>query len=129
MSQPSGLVNMARAVAGALPFVSRGSTLPARTELRAWMTAVTLYLRGERASAPTLDEAHSRFAHWLANEGARRHGAEPLFIHLCEVHAELHAFGRQLCQASAQPAPGELGQLHQRGEVVLATLRQLARNV
>ena len=31
MSQPSGLVNMARAVAGALPFVSRGSTLPART--------------------------------------------------------------------------------------------------
>lgn len=86
-------------------------------------------LRGERASAPTLDEAHSRFAHWLANEGARRHGAEPLFIHLCEVHAELHAFGRQLCQASAQPAPGELGQLHQRGEVVLATLRQLARNV
>ena len=31
MSQPNGLVNMARAVAGALPFVSRGSTLPART--------------------------------------------------------------------------------------------------
>jgi diguanylate cyclase (GGDEF)-like protein/PAS domain S-box-containing protein len=114
-----------------LPALNRDDLplLFARTELRAWMTAVTLYLRGERASAPTLDEAHSRFAHWLANEGARRHGAEPLFIHLCEVHAELHAFGRQLCQASAQPAPGELGQLHQRGEVVLATLRQLARNV
>ena len=31
MSQPNGLLNMARAVAGALPFVSRGSTLPART--------------------------------------------------------------------------------------------------
>ncbi|MGB8405394.1 MAG: MaoC/PaaZ C-terminal domain-containing protein [Mycobacterium sp.] len=31
MSQPNGLLNMARAVAGALPFVSRGNTLPNRT--------------------------------------------------------------------------------------------------
>lgn len=31
MSQPNGLLNMARAVVGALPFVPRGNTLPTRT--------------------------------------------------------------------------------------------------
>ncbi len=31
MSQPSGLVNMAKAAAGALPFISRGDTIPDRT--------------------------------------------------------------------------------------------------
>ena len=65
-----------------LPALNRDDLplLFARTELRAWMTAVTLYLRGERASAPTLDEAHSRFAHWLANEGAHI-GMAPSPVH------------------------------------------------
>jgi hypothetical protein len=98
------------------------------TELRAWIAALTLHLRGERSQPPALDECDSRFALWLAGDGARRHGADPLFARLRQELRELYALGRQLCQPGP-PSPHGPGRLHQHGETVLATLRELTRSL
>lgn len=95
------------------------------TELRAWITAVTLYLHGERDTPPMLVDAHSRFAQWLAHEGAKRHGQHPLFAKLGEQHRELCAMARALRQPGAQAPAAELSALHQQGVAVLDTLRAL----
>ena len=100
------------------------------TELRAWMTALEHYLHKARDLPPVLDAQHSRFGHWLASEGERRHGQHPLFMTIRQQHQQLYALGQQLCQhclaGNASAALTQLDAMHQQKHALLDALKTLA---
>jgi diguanylate cyclase (GGDEF)-like protein/PAS domain S-box-containing protein len=100
------------------------------TELRAWMTALEHYLHKARDLPPVLDAQHSRFGHWLASEGERRHGQHPLFVAIRQQHQQLYAQGQLLCQyclaGNASAALAQLDAMHQQKHALLDALKALA---
>ena len=75
-----------------LPPISRDDRpiLFAALEHRAWISALTGYLRGER-DAPPLEPEQCRLAEWLDREGQTRHGGQVVFEAIVRLHREICA--------------------------------------
>ena len=113
------------------PTHSDRMTVFAEVELRHWLRAVDAYLDGERGTVPTLDARSSHFGRWLEREGRELYAQRPAFTAVAQLHARVHALGRELvrlCGAGqAEQARTELAGLHAQRDELIDGLRRLVR--
>jgi hypothetical protein len=101
-----------------LPPLSRDDRpiLFAAVEHRAWISALTDYLRGQ-LEAPPLEPERCRLADWLDREGQARYGGQAAFQGVARLHREICAGASALLAHKGQG----------RGPVALARLDELHR--
>jgi EAL domain-containing protein (putative c-di-GMP-specific phosphodiesterase class I) len=101
-----------------LPPLSRDDRpiLFAAVEHRAWISALTDYLRGQ-LEAPPLEPERCRLADWLDREGQARYGGQAAFQGVARLHREICAGASALLAHKGQG----------RGPVALAGLDELHR--
>ena len=91
------------------------ATLHAGVEHRAWARGIDAYVKGQRASAPTLDPRQCRFGEWLHTDALRSGWSAAELDRLERLHAEFHALGRDICEwhgsGNSAQAAGRLGEL------------------
>jgi len=101
----------------------------AGVEHRAWNKAMEAFLRGTREAPPALNPDQCHFGQWLAKEGLARHGDEPAFIALDQLHRQAHALACTLCDLYSDghgaQALARLGELHAVQDALLAQLNGL----
>lgn len=106
------------------------SRLIASVELRAWIKALDNYLKGERATEPSLDRQQSYFRRWLEGDGLACHGRQPSFTTLTRLHQQTHALSVELCELYAAgnraAVRARLSELDTLQEALLARLKELA---
>jgi diguanylate cyclase (GGDEF)-like protein/PAS domain S-box-containing protein len=64
--------------------------LVASVKHRAWIMAFEAFLTGLRVTPPPLDHRQCCFGIWLDAEGKARHGAQPVFKAIKQVHYQMH---------------------------------------
>ena len=105
--------------------------LLAGVEHRAWALAMEKYLNNERDQPPTQDFHQCRFGQWLDNEGKRRHGTNPAFLAIEQLHRQVHQVADELCtcrtSGSAADNTGALGELHRLRDALFAELQLLSK--
>lgn len=68
----------------------------ASVEHRAWIAAFKSYLKGECETVPPLDHRQCRFGTWLEDEGQARHGIQPTFQAIAQLHLHVHVLATEL---------------------------------
>lgn len=103
--------------------------LYAGVEHRAWIGAISSYLKGEREVPPTLDQRKCRFGIWLDTAGKTRYGTRPVFQTIEALHLEAHALAAELCALKVKgqilEAVARLGELHRLRDALLEQLQAL----
>ena len=101
----------------------------AGVEHRAWSKAMEDFLHGTREAPPALNPDQCHFGQWLAKEGLARHGNEPVFKTVDQLHQQAHALGCALCDLYSNGqgalALARLGELHAMRDALLAQLKEL----
>jgi diguanylate cyclase (GGDEF)-like protein/PAS domain S-box-containing protein len=67
----------------------------AEVDHRAWTHAMELFLKGERVAPPPMGEHACRFGHWMDVDGKPRHGHDPLFEKVHQLHHQVHALAER----------------------------------
>ncbi|MDP2244238.1 bifunctional diguanylate cyclase/phosphodiesterase [Pseudomonas sp.] len=115
-----------------LPLASKEdlSRLIARVELRAWFKSTDNYLKGERATSPSLDRQQSYFAQWLQGDGHGCHLTHPSFAAITALHAQIYTLTSELCELHAKgrgaQVQAKLGNLHDLQDALLEQLNALS---
>jgi diguanylate cyclase (GGDEF)-like protein/PAS domain S-box-containing protein len=101
-------------------------------EHRAWVKAMSNFLRGERRDPPPQNQHECRFGLWLDGEGQTRHGTNPAFPTIHRLHEQIHELGGTLLhlhqQGKKQEALHHLDELDSLQKQMLAALKQLIEN-
>jgi diguanylate cyclase (GGDEF)-like protein/PAS domain S-box-containing protein len=102
----------------------------ASVEHRSWIKAMESHLRGERDNPPALDHRQCHFGQWLAGDGRTRHGGQPSFGQIDQLHQEAHLLAEELCLLKSQGlgprAVARLDELHALGNTMLQVVQTLS---
>ncbi|WP_198674772.1 EAL domain-containing protein [Rhodoferax ferrireducens] len=114
-----------------LPPVNRDDLplLFASVEHRAWVVAVTAFLKGELEALAPQKLNHCRFGQWLNTEGLARYGAHASFQAIEPLHQQIHALAETLVALQAKghraEALSRLGELYALRDSLLQQLKTL----
>jgi hypothetical protein len=102
----------------------------ASVEHRSWIKAMESHLRGERANPPALDHWQCHFGQWLAGDGRTRHGGQPSFGLIDQLHQQAHLLAQELCllktHGQGAQAVARLDELHALGNAMLQHVQAMA---
>lgn len=113
------------------PPVSRANRpiLFAEVEHRAWVAAITAFLKGGREISPPLDPHQCRFGLWLDTDGIAHHKTQPAFQAVITLHRQVHTLSAKLLTLHAQGKNAEaltqLDELHELRDELLEQLKLL----
>ncbi len=103
--------------------------LMASVELRAWIKAMDNYLKGERASQPSLDRQQSYFKQWLKIAGQDPCFSHPSFAAVNELHAQINMLASEVCDLHVKGREAQvqtrIGELHALQDCMLEQLQTL----
>ncbi|MDA7086227.1 EAL domain-containing protein [Pseudomonas sp. SA3-5] len=104
--------------------------LMASVELRAWIKAIDNYLKGERATPPSLDWQQSYLSQWLRGIGLDRRTSHPSFAALDKLHTQINVLASEVCDLHAKghkaKKQARLDELHDLQDNMLEQLKTLA---
>lgn len=90
----------------------------ARVEHRAWVAAMSAYIRGERRVPPPMDHHQCNFGRWLDTDGLTRYRGLPILAQIDATHHQVHDLGTEMvelqkmgCNDQALTKLGELVKL------------------
>ena len=69
---------------------------------RAWIIALTKFLKDEEQFPPPLDHRHCKFGTWLGADGQSRYGKSSTFQTIVELHHKVHLLAEELLVLSAE---------------------------
>lgn len=69
---------------------------------RAWIIALTKFIKDEEPFPPPLDHRHCKFGIWLSSEGQSRYGTSPTFQIIVKLHHKVHALAAELLLLSTE---------------------------
>jgi diguanylate cyclase (GGDEF)-like protein/PAS domain S-box-containing protein len=114
-----------------VPAVNRDDfpLLFASAEHRAWVVAVTAFLKGEREASPPAGLHQCRFGQWLDSEGRARYGAQPAFRAIEPLHRQAHVLMAAMMERQAHghraEALARLAELYALRDALLEQLKVL----
>jgi len=103
----------------------------AAVDHRAWISAITSHLSGERELPPPLDHHHCRFGKWLDAERLGPRGSQLVYKDIGTVHLKVHALAEELLELKYNSknleALERLGELYELRDDLLKKLRYLKK--
>lgn len=101
----------------------------AGVEHRAWVAAMTAFLKGGNETPPAMNPHQCRFGQWLDTDGLARHQTKPAFQAIHTLHHQIHILSAKLLALHTQGKNAEaltrLGELHTLRDALLEQLKLL----